>query len=634
MIAPIQHRLQLRRHPRSGITVVEVLIVIAVIGLLLSLLWPWVVSARESARRNSCQGNLRQLGMALGSYHETFGHLPPAGVWTTRELDSLALNHSRRVDLFTQSNWTLAVLPFTTNSDLAKSLDSERPIGDPRNESIRNSRLALMNCPSDTFNTPANPFRLTPEGEKVVTFSRGNYAINGGSQCPKDGDGNTSFRTGDPAHLVMDRATREFRYWGNGVAGFNVSFSLKDFENGAGSLVALEEIRAGVHSVDSRGLWALGQIGGSVTWAHGVNGDCYGPNNQHPKSDDLLDGDLINKTVGTETLSKLGMPCVHYVNFNSQATARSMHADGVNLSMVDGTIRFVSNSIDPGLWHVMHSRETPRSLLSGDLDSLIRESMFPREKAPPQHENTTNRESESNSIGMKFVLIPAGEFEMGVPDQQNAHELPPECPQHTVRLSHPYYLGIHEVTQSQYLKVMENPPTNKPDLDPFSPIPVVGVTWHEADEFCHKLSLLPEEQAARRRYRLPTESEWEFACRSGSRSPYQWISQRQSNDDSGEAAGISPPLSLSPVGTYRPNAFGLFDMRGNAWEWCADWFDRNYYSRSPATNPQGPESGHFKVIRGSDWTFIGEGCKLSYATMPAWKSNPFVGFRVVCQIAE
>ncbi len=627
-------------HSRRGVTAVEVVIVVAVIGLLLSLLWPWIVSVRELARRSSCQSNLRLLGTALSSYHGVHGRLPVAGVWTTRQLDSLALNHSRRVDLYTQSNWALSLLPFAGEDKLAAQLHSDLLIAAPENEAIRNSRPPIMKCPSDTFNTEGNPYRLTPDSSTSITFARGNYAINGGSHCPKDGSGTTSLRTGDEAHLVMDRSTREFRYWGNGIAGFNVSFSLDDFENGTGSLVAIEEVRAGVHAIDPRGVWALGQIGGSVTWAHGVNGDAYGPNNPHPKSDDLLDGDLINQTIGAEQLSNLGMPCVNYINFNSQAAARSMHPGGINLLMVDGAARFVSDAIDPGLWHVMHSRETPRTLLKGDLDALIAESMIAREKpssdraaAAPDHEVGP---SSVNSLGMEFVLIPAGEFEMGMPDRGNDYDLPVEVPQHTVRLSKSYYLGIHEVTRSQYSQVMGTTSADgradSTEEAGAGSFPMVQVTWNDAEEFCRRLSAMTAEKSAGRRYRLPTEAEWEYACRAGSRTPYQWSTSRRLSDDSGDAAGIAPPLPLCPVGSYPPNPFGLYDLRGNAWEWCADWFDRGYYARSPKTDPQGPHLGYLKVIRGSDWTFIGEGCKLSYAVLPSWKSNPFVGFRVVCDI--
>ena len=620
---------------RRGVTIVDVLVGLAVVGLLLSLAWPWIVSAREAARRNSCQHNMRLLAGALNSYHDTHGRFPPAAVWNTTALDSLALNHSRRIDLFTQTNWALALLPFVGETELASQFHSDQPIAASQNSVVRNSNLGLMACPSDTFNTAENPYRFSPDDVTETTFARGNFAINGGSQCPKDGPGSTSFRTGDPAHLLMDRTTREFRYWGNGVAGFNMSFARDDFVNGSSSLVALDEIRAGVHSIDPRGVWSLGQIGGSVTWAHGVNGDAYAPNNPHRKSDDLLDGDRINSTVGAAKLSKLGMPCVDYVNFNSQATSRSLHPGGVNVAMVDGSVRFIANEIDPGLWHVMHSRETPRSILNG-LDTLISQSLVHQEKRPEAGGVSKGSRVErfENSLGMEFVQIPAGEFEMGIPDAGNSHDLPPECPQHTVQLSRSFHLGTHEVTQAQYLQVMGKPPAGEQSAESPSTLaeslPVVNVTWDEADQFCKTLTSRDAERAASRRYRLPTEAEWEYACRAGNHRAYAWSFSRE-NSDSGETAGIEPSLPLVPVKSYPPNPFGLYDMRGNAWEWCADWFDRTYYRRSPPVDPLGPQTGYVKVVRGGDWTFIGEGCKLSYAPMLPWKSNPYIGFRIVCE---
>jgi len=126
-------------------------------------------------------------------------------------------------------------------------------------------------------------------------------------------------------------------------------------------------------------------------------------------------------------------------------------------------------------------------------------------------------------------------------------------------------------------------------------LPVENVSWNDAEEFCRKLSALPKEIAAGRHYRLPTEAEWEYACRAGKSEAYNWHSSRPAADDSGENSGISPSLPITPVGSYRRNPFGLYDMRGNVWEWTADWFDRSYYSRSPVNNPQGPAEGYMKV---------------------------------------
>lgn len=230
---------------------------------------------------------------------------------------------------------------------------------------------------------------------------------------------------------------------------------------------------------------------------------------------------------------------------------------------------------------------------------------------------------------------------MGLADVGNGPDTPEGCPPHRVRITHPFQLGTHEVTQKDFGRIMDKPGTeaepragaviDQPADDSNERMPVAGVTWNEAHEFCRRLSLLPDERAAGHWYRLPTEAEWEYACRNGKSEPYRWQTQRRPDDQSGEAAGILPALPLKPVGSYPPNEFGVFDMRGSVWEWTADWFDRDYYARSPVDDPQGPERGQIKVVRGGSWRFIGENCRIDYAMLPPWKGNPMLGFRVVCE---
>lgn len=230
-------------------------------------------------------------------------------------------------------------------------------------------------------------------------------------------------------------------------------------------------------------------------------------------------------------------------------------------------------------------------------------------------------------------LIPAGEFEMGFPDVGSTSRLPAETPVHRVKLTKPYFMSACEITNDQFLNITENmqSPANDNHKESGN-FPVTNISWDEANSFCERLSLRAEENRAGRSYRLPTEAEWEYACRSGKSVPYSWSESRLPDDESGEAAGIEPPLPLTQVGTYSANSFGLFDMRGNAWEWTSDWYQRDYYSHSSEVNPTGPTTGIFKVIRGSDWRFVGEKCFIDYPTMPPWKTNPIVGFRVVCEI--
>ena len=150
------------------------------------------------------------------------------------------------------------------------------------------------------------------------------------------------------------------------------------------------------------------------------------------------------------------------------------------------------------------------------------------------------------------------------------------------------------------------------------PITRSSALWEEAVEFCHKLSARPQEQAAGRSYRLPTEAEWEYACREAGalKTPFHFgakLGSEQANFDGNcpyGGADKGPWLHrTTPVGSYKPNAFGLFDMHGNVWEWCQDWYDDNYYSQSPRQDPQGPQNGSYRVLRGGSWFNDGCGCR-------------------------
>src|SRR5262249_13994061 len=127
--------------------------------------------------------------------------------------------------------------------------------------------------------------------------------------------------------------------------------------------------------------------------------------------------------------------------------------------------------------------------------------------------------------------------------------------------------------------------------------PVENVTWKEAVAFCTKLSARAEERKAGRVYRLPTEAEWEYACRAGTKTPFSFgrsLSSRQANFDGTKPYGAARGKSLgrpAPVGSYRPNAWGLFDMHGNVFQWCADWYAKDYYENSPRRDPKGPAGG-------------------------------------------
>ncbi len=239
----------------------------------------------------------------------------------------------------------------------------------------------------------------------------------------------------------------------------------------------------------------------------------------------------------------------------------------------------------------------------------------------------------TNSIGMKLKLIPAGEFTMGSPEplKELAKAFPGRDPtslkqhflQHKVRITKPFYVGVTEVTQEQYEKV-----TGK-NLSTFkgTTLPVQDVSWDEAVEFCEELSA-KEGQV----YRLPSEAEWEYACRAGSTTRYCF-----GDDDSqlGEYAWFDVEKGPLPVGKKKPNAWGLNDMHGNVWEWCSDWWGEDYYAKSPADDPTGPVNGKFRVCRGGSWFGNDAGrCQSANRNEYFQPDDGFchLGFRVVVEV--
>lgn len=231
---------------------------------------------------------------------------------------------------------------------------------------------------------------------------------------------------------------------------------------------------------------------------------------------------------------------------------------------------------------------------------------------------------------------------MGTHDLGKDLPIPVGFAMHEVRITKPYWLSATEVTQDQFEQVMEINPswqlTSGEGGEGFeghdtAMFPVENVTWHQAVAFCERLSEIPREKNAGRKYRLPTEAEWEFACRERTSQPYQFQAGR--NEATGETAGEfeeEESLPVTEVASYPPNSLGLYDMRGNVWEWTMDWFSPNYYANSPRNDPQGPAHGMLKVVRGSDWVFVGERCNYPRDPLEPWRKSRFVGFRVLCEI--
>ena len=295
-----------------------------------------------------------------------------------------------------------------------------------------------------------------------------------------------------------------------------------------------------------------------------------------------------------------------------------------------------------------------------------------------------------NSIGMKLMLIPAGTFQMGTPTQEQAeireqyfarlrNELGAKYGEsvgewggsigdelgaiyrkrvaqetlHEVEITQPFYLAAFQVTQEQYQRIMGNNPSwfcasgggedKVRGIDTMR-FPVEMVTWEEAVAFCERLSELPEEKKAGRTYRLPTEAEWEYSCRGGATSHTAFhygnsLSSTQANFDGNEPHGGAPKGPYlerpCPVGCFAANAFGLFDMHGNVWEWCSDRYGsgpyekNDYYKRSPKRDPQGPEKGEYRVLRGGCYGNGGSDCR-SACRFGFDHHGLAFGFRICC----
>ncbi|MBX9677539.1 MAG: SUMF1/EgtB/PvdO family nonheme iron enzyme [Gemmataceae bacterium] len=210
----------------------------------------------------------------------------------------------------------------------------------------------------------------------------------------------------------------------------------------------------------------------------------------------------------------------------------------------------------------------------------------------------------TNGVGMKFVWIPPGSFLMGSPKEEELRS--DDETQHKVTLTKGFYMGVYTVTQEQWQEVMgDNPSFFKGEKH----LPVDDRSWDDCQEFIKKMR-----DKDKKAYRLPTEAEWEYACRAGTTTPFHFgetISTGQANYQ-GEfvyGRGMKGVFrnKTTPVGSFPANAWGLHDMHGNVWQWCQDW--RGEYPRKNVTDPKGPENGEQRVLRGGSWMDIPGDCR-------------------------
>ena len=234
------------------------------------------------------------------------------------------------------------------------------------------------------------------------------------------------------------------------------------------------------------------------------------------------------------------------------------------------------------------------------------------------------------NLNMKMIYVKGGQFLMGVSSEQYGSAQNDEFPAHTVELDS-YYIGECEITQSQWEKIMgtsiyQQQRFANGEFSGFSGVgddyPMYFINWYEAQEFCCRLS-----QITGKRYMLPTEAQWEYAARSGKRNEETIFC----GGDYLGVVGWNNELYAHPVKQKQPNKLGLYDMSGNVWEWCSDWYSASYYNVSPRRNPYGAPTGIRRMLRGGSWVSSASDCRISNRarSIPTDRDNNN-GFRVVC----
>jgi formylglycine-generating enzyme required for sulfatase activity len=222
-------------------------------------------------------------------------------------------------------------------------------------------------------------------------------------------------------------------------------------------------------------------------------------------------------------------------------------------------------------------------------------------------------------VKLELVLIRPGSFMMG--DGTGGDD---EKPVHKVTLTKPFYIGKYKVTQPQWEALMgSNPSIAK---DPKNP--VERVSWEDCKAFLQKLDAKFGDKVVK--FSFPTEAQWEYACRAGKTTKYCFGDKEA---DLGRYAWFieNSKDKIHPVGEKKPNAWGLYDVHGDAWEWCADWYDKAYYKTSPANDPPGPASGIFRVCRGSSWESMAPDCRCGFRLFAVPSDRfPYISLRVAC----
>ena len=298
---------------------------------------------------------------------------------------------------------------------------------------------------------------------------------------------------------------------------------------------------------------------------------------------------------------------------NQVTTTTTTVTNDVKLDQADWTIAKLRGRIAD---YQKYQQEHPSGLYYEDAKDAINRL----------NQTTTTPSVSRLAFEPEMVVIKGGTFQMGSPESETDRSSNEK--QHTVTLSD-FSIGKYEVTQKQWHDVMGTNPSSFKNGDDY---PVENVSWDDIKEYLTKLN-----QKTVKTYRLPTEAEWEYACRAGTKTPFNTgenLTTNQANYDGNYPYKNFPKgkylEKTTPVGSFAPNAWGLYDMHGNVWEWCSDWYDENYYKNSSSQNPKGPTSGTNRVLRGGSWLDRGQFCRSSrrYSSAPAYRDYSY-GFRLV-----
>ncbi len=356
----------------AGVTLFESLASIAILGALMAVLLPAVSASRESSRRSVCGANLHQLGIALSSYHAQLGTLPCAVIWSPSGeplgqgilpigvIDRVARYGELDQDTL-YANWLVALLPMLGEQAMLARFDSTQPISHEANRTVRLAELSVLKCPSDGASQAGRVYlRGLAAGLGDNAYARGNYAINVGPDAyclvgqAIEGTTCVSGFTALGTDLLHDNRA----VWGSGIAGANKSFSFAHVTDGLSSTVAVDEIRAGSSPFDLRGAWALGQIGASVLARHGRYTVSGSPNPEFVLDRIIGCGKLVRDS-GAAALHQARMPCLPEPlsqEVNTLSASRSEHPGGVQVLFLDGSARWLADSIDIDIWHGLHTR--------------------------------------------------------------------------------------------------------------------------------------------------------------------------------------------------------------------------------------------------------------------------------------